>query len=385
MVANSHLDAVVGVKMIGHLKMSYADTKEVVVDQYNAIHPENMARVFARALANEPNYSIYRMALGNGGTTISAGNTITYNTPNDGQSPDPAGWQSRLYNETYTEVIDESSALFGTGTGTVPSNDPTTDDTIAGPGVHSLENGIVSTVYIDVMLNASEPTGQPATDSTDTSTDSLYTFDEFGIYTTGRPVSNTVGSQTVNLSNVTVDSDTGLAASAQYVFGISINGGLVQMITITTPDTGSGVLGDATFVNYSDLLILLNASLAPLGATASATDLSNSINTNGNLVISTVATGPSATIALSTTGQPTNWLFQELIGYISVAPAVPGVLAGVQNNAADPTTERERLLAHVIFSPIAKSADRTIQIEYTLTIAIARTTPSTSTVITGAS
>ena len=39
---------------------------ELVRDQLNAIHPQNMARIFARALSNEHNYFINRVAFGNG-------------------------------------------------------------------------------------------------------------------------------------------------------------------------------------------------------------------------------------------------------------------------------------------------------------------------------
>ena len=55
----------------------------------------------------------------------------------------------------------------------------------------------------------------------------------------------------------------------------------------------------------------------------------------------------------------------------NIAP-VNGVDAGVQNDPVNPGTEAERLLTHVIFSPIQKTADRTLSITYTLTVAVAR-------------
>lgn len=360
-------------KCIGHLKAVYPDTGEVVVNEWNAVHPQNMARVFARALANEQNSGIYRIALGNGGTTVSAGNTITYNTPNDGQSPDPSGWQSRLYNETYSEVVDQYSPNFGQGTGTIAANDPSTDTSPLGPGVHSEENGLISLVLLDVTLNASEPGSQDQNDHSDTNTESEFYFDEFGLYSAGRPPNNTTGSQTVFLLSKDVNANTGLSANTQYTFGIAINGGAVQQVSITTPATGSGILGGSNFVNYGDVIGLLNAALAPLGATAEITDLSNNIDTQGNLIINTVATGPNASVSIDTSSIPTNWLFNHLIGYQSIGNPVSGELAGVQNNLADQSTERERLLAHVIFSPILKAANRTINIQYTLSISVART------------
>lgn len=361
-----------GIKAIGHLKIREVETDTVLVNEWNAVHPENMARMFARALADEPNHSIYRMALGNGGTTISAGNTITYNPPNDGQSPDPAGWQSRLYNETFSEVIDQNSSNYGTGPGDVPADDPTTDSSPYGPGLHSAEETLISLVYVDAWLNAAEPTGQDANDDSDTSTTSQYYFNEFGLYSPGLPPTNTAGSQAVLLLAEDINGDTGLASSTQYSFGIAINGGSVQTITITTPQNGSGVLGGSNFINYSDLLGLLNAQLTPLGVTAEITNLSEGIETNGNLVFNTTATGPNASINLQTTGTPTNWLFNHLLNYQGVQAPVAGLLAGVQNNPANPATERERLLCHVIFSPILKAANRTINIQYTLSISVAR-------------
>ncbi|MCC9161692.1 hypothetical protein, partial [Enterococcus faecalis] len=171
-------------------------------------------------------------------------------------------------------------------------------------------------------------------------------FDELGLYTAGRPPSNTVGTQTVKLLNKNVNSNTGLATSFQYTFKVAINGGAVQDITITTPSAGTGVSGGSTFINYADLLVLLNAKLNPYGVSASITDAANGVETNGNLVFSTLSTGPNATIAITTTSLPSNWLFNHLLDYDSVAAPVNGQLAGVQNNAADPSTERERLLTH---------------------------------------
>ena len=82
------------VQVKGHLKIE-DDLGNVLVDKDNAIHPQNMARVFARALSNEHNYFINRIAFGNGGTTVDAAFTVTYRTPNDGQSPDVATWDSQ--------------------------------------------------------------------------------------------------------------------------------------------------------------------------------------------------------------------------------------------------------------------------------------------------
>ena len=100
----------------GHVHIE-DDRGEVLLDKSNAVHPQNMARVMARALAGEDNSKIYRIAFGNGGTLTDAAFTVTFNTPNDGQSPDVRTWDSRLYNETYSEVIDEGDALLGSDPG----------------------------------------------------------------------------------------------------------------------------------------------------------------------------------------------------------------------------------------------------------------------------
>lgn len=364
-------NAPIGVQVVGHVKIT-DDLGTVLLDKKNAVHPQNLARVFARALANEPNAQIYRVALGNGGTTMSAGNTITYKVPNDGMLPDPSGWQSRLYNETYSEVIDDQSAKLGQGDGASPSNDPAAVPNVSGPGVRSAEQDPISVVTIDLTLNSMEPVSQDATDSTDPNTKSEFMFDELGLYTPGRPPINTKGYQTINLSNKDITSNTGLATSTQYSFAVSVNGGAVQTISITTPAQGTGIQSGTSFISYGDILPLLNAQMASLGVTATVTDKANGVYAGGNLVLTSAATGPNSSVVLSpASATPSNWLFEHLIGYISVADPVQGVLAGVQNGT-DFAAQRERLLTHIIFSPILKAANRTIHIVYTLTISIAR-------------
>ena len=89
--------------------ISNAETGEVLVDKPNSIHSQNMARVLARGLAREANYYIRRMAFGNGGTFRDAAGNLVYNPPNDGRD---GSWESRLYNETYSEIIDDSDPHF---------------------------------------------------------------------------------------------------------------------------------------------------------------------------------------------------------------------------------------------------------------------------------
>jgi len=184
------------VNVTGHCHIE-DDENNVLLDKCNAIHPQNMARVIARALSNESNFSIYRIAFGNGGTVTDAAYNITYNSPNDGQPPDVNTWDSRLYNETYSEIIDEGNialnTLLGTdpgsgdreGGGANPANDPVSSPHVSGPGVRSTELGVTSQIVITSVLNPSEPTGEFVTDASASNTESTFTFDEIGLYTSG--------------------------------------------------------------------------------------------------------------------------------------------------------------------------------------------------------
>ena len=150
-------------KIKGHVKAYYADNGEVVVDKFNAVHPQNMAKVIARGLANEPNQQIFQIALGNGGTYIDSTQAIVYNSPNIiGQSAD-------LYNTTYTEIVDDSNANVGLGNSVISQAAPSPD--------------ISSIVICTIQLSANEPAGQASTDGATTDPNSPFTFDELGLKT----------------------------------------------------------------------------------------------------------------------------------------------------------------------------------------------------------
>ncbi len=122
-----------------------------------------MARVIARGLAHESNSSVFKMNLGNGGTHIDTGLNITYLTPN------VTGTTATLYNETYSEVIDEQEVSVAPGNSVVSSASPTP--------------AITSVVTCTLELTADEPAGQAVSDGVTTDPDSLYTFDELGLFT----------------------------------------------------------------------------------------------------------------------------------------------------------------------------------------------------------
>jgi len=377
----------------GHVKVE-DDLGNVLVDQNNAVHPQNMARVIARALSNENNYIINRIAFGNGGTEIDAAFNITFKTPNDGQPPDTQTWESRLYNETYSEVIDDSNtALLGTdpgsagprvgsrpGGGAVPADDPATVEHVSGPGTRSRELGLTSEVVVVVVLNPSEPAGQLSNDQTPNNINDSFTFDEIGLFTPGAPAASSAGSQDIDVSDQTSTSQTSLLAGITYDFNITVDGGAVTNITFSPP---------TDFPTYGELCEALNTATTglglswnvsgplPGGATCSITDTTfgtypsiEGAQTYGFLRFTSGSSGSTSTISL--TQGTTNDMIIALPGTI-VLPASNGVDKGVQNNAINSTTEQERMLTHLIFSPVLKSANRTLTVTYTLTVSVART------------
>lgn len=402
----SDQNMIIPVSVKGHVRI-VDDLGNVLVDKSNAVHAQNMARVFARALSNEPNYYINRIAFGNGGTVVDAAFTVTYRTPNDGQSPDIATWDSRIYNETYSEIIDDGlsvlNPLLGSdpgsadlntgirpGGGAVPSSDPVSVPHVSGPGVRSQEIGLQSEVLITAVINGDEPRGQFNSDSNPPSenTESDFVFDEIGLYTSGGPAINTSGYQHIDIGNRTSTQDTGLLPGLGYSFNITVDGGTLATIAFTTPVAGGSGAGGQ--ILYGDLCDAINtgstlwgfAGVNPLpgGATVSITDDSGGLypsisgaQTFGFLRFQSATTGLASSVDL--TGAATTAFLAEInppLGASLVTP-VGGSISGLQNNPIVPSQERERLLAHLIFSPVLKAKNRTLTITYTLTISVART------------
>lgn len=403
------------IKVEGHLKI-VDDNNEVLLDKTNAVHPQNIARAIARALSRESNFWIHRIAFGNGGTEINAAQQITYKTPNDGQAPDSNTWDSRLYNETYSEIIDDSSVLIGTdpgssgpnagvrlGGGADPSGDPASTEHVSGPGVRSTELGLTSEVVITAVLNPGEPSGQLMTDQDpnfttgdpveDTQHD--FMFDEIGLYTTGAVALDSNGYQDVDVGSRVSTDDTGLVANTHYRFAVTVDGGTQQVIAFRTPSAGG--TGPGGEILYGDLCEALNTGSTAWGlsgipsisgAVVSITDYTSQYasiagnQTYGFLRFVSNSSGSTSTVdlvdgdATGADGSTTNPypLFAHInpVDGGTIRAAVSGADAGVQNNPVNPSTERERLLTHIVFSPILKSANRTLTITYTLTISVAR-------------
>jgi hypothetical protein len=369
-----------GVQVKGHVLIK-DDLGNVLLDKDNAIHPRNMARILARALANEPNSSVYRLAFGNGGTVTDAAYEITYRPPNDGRNHDAAsGWTSRLYNETYSEVVDESNVtLVNTGPGSDPS---ITDEDNFVTSAKGYPNASLAVVTVSCTLGLNEPRGQNITDNLSPLeyTEGTYTFDEIGLFSSGLPPVSTSGYHEVDTGTgayATLDTDTGLQTSTTYTFDyavdtLDVNVPTYQTISINIAE-GSGA-GSPAAITYGDLVNALNEALT--GVTVSFNDPSNSVNTFGYLKFTSDTTGASSNVILYDPGltPPPNFLFAELAGYQGYRSYVVGQNAGVEDNPADPTLERERMLTHIVFSPILKSANRSIVITYTLTINVSPTT-----------
>ncbi len=395
----------VSIKAIGHL-YAVDDLGEVLIDQGNAIHPQNMARIFARGLANEPNSFIHRIAFGNGGTIVDAAYTVTYKEPNDGQSPDTNTWDSRLYNETYSEIVDEGqitlNPLIGTdpgsadyrtgpraGGGAVPASDPPSTLHVSGPGVRSQELGLISQVVISSTLNGDEPRGQFASDTfpETQNTESQFVFDEIGLYTSGAQAIPTKGYQYIDVGTRTSTDDCGLLPGLSYSFNIRIDGGSVVLISFTVPVAGgSGVGGQVLYGDFAEAINtgdpdwgLAGSNPLPGGARVLITDQTAGAfpsiagaQTFGFLKFESPNSG--VTSAVSLTGTQTTAFVASLnppLGAQLVTP-VAGSAAGFQNSPITPTQERERLLTHLIFSPVLKAKNRTITFTYTLTISVAR-------------
>lgn len=390
------------------------DGNELIRDEHNAIHPQNLARVFAKALANEHNYFINRIAFGNGGTVVDAAYNITFKTPNDGQSPDDATWDSRLYHETFSKIIDDGqivvNPLLGidpgsadinvgirTGGGSVPASDPVTIPHVSGPGVRSVDKGLTSDVVITAVLNEDEPKGEFVIDmvSPTQNSETVFMFDEIGLFTSGGQAIPSSGYQYIDIGNKTSEDDTTLLPNTEYSFRISVNGGNPTKITFKTPLAGgSGTVTNPSAIVYGDLCEAINngsqewgmtgVNPLPGGAIVSITDTTDRFRsitgevTYGYLRFSSATAGKTSSISLDNP----SWSNRETVSFASslnsplggtIQDPVIGAAAGIRNAPTIPSSERERMLTHLIFSPVLKTRNRKMTIIYTLTISLART------------
>jgi hypothetical protein len=131
----------------GRVKIEDKKTGEILLPwTCNAVHPQNMARTIARGLANEPYGTIFKLALGNGGTYIDSALKINYLQPNT------TGVNATLYNQTYEEVIDDSSVSVGSGNSCISA-------------ASSVPGDLTSIVVATLTLAVNEPATQLSTDT----------------------------------------------------------------------------------------------------------------------------------------------------------------------------------------------------------------------------
>jgi len=161
----SRPDENMGFHVEGHIKIFDPETKEVFIDKRNAIHYENMSVAMASALSNQGQGWISEMVFGNGGTVVDPTGLITYLTPNT------VGINSSLYNQTYSKVVDQNSAI-------------NTDNIRNKMAVRHISGATYSDILVSCLLDYGEPSGQEAFDnSTDLSGE--FVFDELGLKAAG--------------------------------------------------------------------------------------------------------------------------------------------------------------------------------------------------------
>jgi hypothetical protein len=151
-----------GIHIEGHIHIHDPATKETFVNKRNAIHYENMSIALANSLANSGKGFVYKMAFGNGGTSIDPTGIITYLTPNT------SGINASLYNKSnFEKIVDPLST---------DNTDPTRNFT----EVRHVTGHNYSDLFVTCLMDYGEPNGQSAFDNS-TSTTDTYVFDELGL------------------------------------------------------------------------------------------------------------------------------------------------------------------------------------------------------------
>lgn len=157
----------------GHVLVKDNATGEILLDKNNAVHNKNLARAIARGLAAQVpdptsglrTNQIFKIKLGNGGANVDTLGVITFNPPNVSAA------NASLYNETYSEVLDDSAAGAPAENSVIWLDDPTPDST--------------STIVVcSAIIAADEPGGQLLVDSDPAANaNHQFSFDELGLFT----------------------------------------------------------------------------------------------------------------------------------------------------------------------------------------------------------
>lgn len=150
-----------GIHIEGYVKIYNPEDSTVYFNGRNAIHYENFSISLASSIANSGEGFIYSLEFGNGGSIVDPTGIITYLTPNT------SGSNARLYNQTYSKIVDPSS---------ITNLDPTRNYT----ETRHLTGTNYTDVFVSCLLDYSEPNGQQAFDNA-TDFNSQFVFDEAGL------------------------------------------------------------------------------------------------------------------------------------------------------------------------------------------------------------
>lgn len=367
----------VELEITGHVKITDTVSGVVLLDKENAIHTINMPRVLARGLANEPNYFIYKLSLGNGGTYNSGTDIAILKPPNDGTNGD--GFQSSLYNETFSIIVDSTD----------PNFDPT-----GGTGVVSEEVGSKSNVIITAYLGQNKPAGETTTNPLSSPTPSQldFNFNEMGLYCYGLPDIASHGLSSVFVGNK-ISTDLFPIIPAAVLTLVATVDNVQYTCTITVPASGTGTDSSITFGDFcqgfNDGSWITAGTLLNTYLYSYITDFTDGTystllgapNSEGYLIFESKSTGSTSNVTLSCTANSItdffNTLTNGICGYVNINQ-VAGQNAGVQNDATElyntcpepVSQEQERLLSHLIFNPLLKNATNALLIVYTLTISV---------------
>lgn len=151
----------VPISIQGFLKVFDPNNNEVFFDGCNAIHYENISVAIADALSSRGQGAIFKMAFGNGGSSVDQTGIITYLPTNT------VGQNASLYNQTYAKIIDDTSIL-------------NTNPIRNKMSVNHTTGKVYTDIIVQCLLDYGEPAGQMAFDN-GTQMESSYVFDELGL------------------------------------------------------------------------------------------------------------------------------------------------------------------------------------------------------------
>ena len=176
----------VNVKMTGHIKIVEKETGKILLDQMNAIHPENMALSLTQSLGNKVTQGpIKSMVFGNGAAYVNGIGSITYLSKNI------TGSNSQLYSQTYFKVVDNTS---------LDNIDPTNNQM----NWTHVDGNLFSDLIITATLSPNEPVDQNVLNNS-TNLTGKFIFNELGLLNySGKLLTHAIFSPVEKASNVSL-------------------------------------------------------------------------------------------------------------------------------------------------------------------------------------